>query len=232
MPGLRAALLLGSCLVLPGCAGGAAVAPRALALDHVVVGVADLDAGVREIERRTGVRAASGGEHPGAGTHNALLALGGDRYLEIVAPRPGAQVPERLAYLGGLTAPTPVMWAVATRDIAAVDARLRANGYATTGPMPGSRRRPDGGELRWTTLAITQPPLAAAPFFIEWAPGTAHPAATSPGGCALESLRIVLPDPAPLRRLLELLELDVEVIAASQPALEVELRTPRGIVRL
>jgi hypothetical protein len=223
---------VGSCLAFMACAGGAVVAPRAPALDHLVVGVADLDAGVREIERRTGVRAASGGEHPGAGTHNALLALGPHSYLEIVAPRPGAQVPERLAYLGGLTAPTPVMWAVASSDIAALDVRLRAHGYATTGPMPGSRRRPDGGELRWTTLAITQPPLAGAPFFIEWAPGSAHPAATSPGGCALESFRLVLPDPAPLQRLLGLLELDTPVVQGAQPALEIVLRTPRGTVRL
>ena len=37
-------------------------------LDHVILGCNDLDAGIDYVYRKTGVRAAPGGVHPGAGT--------------------------------------------------------------------------------------------------------------------------------------------------------------------
>jgi Glyoxalase-like domain len=60
---------------LAGCAS----TPPAPHVDHVMLGISDLDRGIRELESLTGGRAVYGGEHPGRGTHNALVSLGSER---------------------------------------------------------------------------------------------------------------------------------------------------------
>jgi Glyoxalase-like domain len=44
-------------------------------LDHLIFGVPVLEDGVRQLERRFGVRAQPGGRHQGLGTHNAVFGL-------------------------------------------------------------------------------------------------------------------------------------------------------------
>ncbi len=97
-------------------------------IDHLVIGVADLDAGIREFEELTGIRPVYGGEHPNLGTHNALISLGDRTYLEILAPRPGANVTEFLQFLAELPELTPVDWAVSTNNITETADRLASAG--------------------------------------------------------------------------------------------------------
>src|ERR1700729_1297326 len=89
--------------------------PKSLA--HVIVGCNDLDAGIDYVYQRTGVRAALGGVHPGAGTRNALLSLGTLRYMEIIAPDPAQPASTDPRHVASLKSPAPVGWAIHRHDV-------------------------------------------------------------------------------------------------------------------
>ena len=200
-------------------------------IDHIILGVGDLETGMDEVERRTGVRAALGGTHPGRGTRNALLSLGPSIYLEIVAPDPAQAVDSPdLDALRALPALRPVGWAVHTDDAEALRRRLESKGLRLSPLSPGSRARPDGTMLEWVSFAVTEPADEFAPFFIRWADMSRHPARTSPAGCTFRSLDIATADPRPLESILAPLRPKVRVSQAYAPSLALILSCPRGEV--
>jgi hypothetical protein len=154
-------------------------------LDHIILGCSDLDAGIEFMEKKSGYRAAIGGAHPGRGTRNALLALGGKRYLEILAPDPEQNALTWHKEISQLTEPMLVGWAVRSKDLAARAARLRARGVQCIGPIEGSRTRPDGEVFRWKTLVLTDDKSGIRPFYIEWDEHSPHPSSDAPGACLL-----------------------------------------------
>jgi hypothetical protein len=203
-------------------------------IDHLVFGVPDLAQGIELVERRTGVRARLGGRHPGRGTHNALLSLGGRQYLEIIAmdpaqvDAPGLLFPE----LEGLSKPKFVAWAIAVESVADVAKRAQAADIETVGPLDGSRALSDGSLLTWKTLRIDSP-IEGVPFFIEWRKDAVHPSQASPSGCTLTSFEIEHTDPEPMSRALKSLGAgEANIIPGSRVRLNARLRTPKGEVEL
>jgi catechol 2,3-dioxygenase-like lactoylglutathione lyase family enzyme len=219
-----------SSLVVAVLVAAAAPEAPAHAIDHVGLGVSDLDRGIGFVEEKTGVQAAKGGVHPGRGTQNALMSLGGGSYLEIIAPVPGGKVEGEEGELLKLALPKPVFFAVRSTGLEATSRMLKDSGFAVTSINAGSRVRPDGTVLKWRTMGLTGPGLDAAPFFIEWDKASAHPSATSPGGCTLARLEAFDRDTAALSKLFRLLALDVLVHAGAGPALRLTLSCPKGEV--
>jgi hypothetical protein len=199
-------------------------------VDHVILGINDLGKGIEELERRTGVRAAFGGAHPGRGTQNALISLGGNHYLEILAPNPDEKGGARAEELLGLTSLTPVGWAVRTHDIAALRQSLRSHGAQGGEIRPGARNRPDGTRLAWKTLDYASPSSPLLPFFIEWDPAGAHPSTTSPQGCRLTGLILEDPKPVTLRDALRAAGVGVEVREGKESRIRISLDCPKGKV--
>jgi hypothetical protein len=197
-------------------------------IDHILLGIDDLDRGMRAFEEATGVKPVSGGKHP-RGTHNALVSLGDGTYVEIIAVQKGIEPPEDFAGLEQLRTLTPIGWAVSSKDSAQLRSRLEAAGLALTDPAPGSRTTPAGKTLSWQTFGLKDN-FEEAPFFIVWSAQTPHPSTTSPGGCKLQQWRIAGPNQKNLEQLRRALDLRVEVADATATAMHLALTCPKGAV--
>jgi hypothetical protein len=203
-------------------------------VDHLVWGGRRLDEEIDRFETWTGVRAGPGGRHPRKGTHNALLALGPGRYLELIAPDPAAPPPARGRWFGldGLVVPRLVGWAVKGEDVAARAAAARARGVHLGEVGEGRRELSNGDTLAWRlTYPVTEGGVGVVPFLIDWGAGR-HPAAAAPAGVRLVELRAEHPDPAAILAQLEALGVNLAVTPATAPALVATLATPRGPVTL
>lgn len=204
-----------------------------VSVDHLVFGARSLAEGIADLEARLGVRAVAGGRHAAWGTHNALLGLGRDCYLEVLAPDPDA-APPRQAPLGlaALAAPRLVTWAVRTHDIETLAARLRALGIDPGAIGAGGRVATDGTRLVWRLTDLAAPRLGGVvPFLIDWG-ATPHPAETLPPAGELLELRLRHPEPGRVRAALATIGIDTAVTASVAPAIAATLRTPSGDVTL
>jgi hypothetical protein len=200
-------------------------------VDHILLAVHDLQSGIDQFERLTGVRAQVGGTHPGRGTQNALVSLGGATYLEILAPNPTDSAGPRVqAELAPYVTLTPYDWAVRNEDLEALVQSLGEQGVRTGAIQPGARVRSDGARLQWRTLGLVAPAHPLVPFFIQWAPFSPHPATTSPEGCTLRELRFEDPEPDQLRRTFDGLGIDARVSRGPRASMHVRLDCPTGLV--
>lgn len=203
-------------------------------VDHLVYATPDLGRGVEEIEKLLGVRAIAGGQHPGRGTRNALIALGPTTYLEIIAPDPEQPPPKvpRAFGLDALKTSRLVTWCVNGRDLERLRDEAMRNGVRLGEVRSGSRRRPDGVQLSWQ---FTDPSTVMAdgivPFVIDWGE-SAHPAHTATKGATLVSLRAEHPDAQAVSVMLRHLGLDLPVTQGQSPALIAVIEGPRGRVEL
>ncbi len=203
-------------------------------IDHLVYATPDLQLGINTIEQRLGVKATPGGQHPGLGTRNALVALGPTSYLEIIGPDPEQPKPSgpRRFGIDDLKAPRIVRWVVKSSELAAVKAKADHAGITLGALASGSRKRPDGVVLSWR---YTDPATVVAdgliPFFIDW--GTSpHPSLTAASGATLVQLRAEHPDGANVQKMLGQLGLELRVSQASAPAIVATIDGPRGRVEL
>lgn len=204
------------------------------AFDHLVVAARTLNEGRAWLEGRLGVAMQPGGEHARFGTHNALLSLGPDAYLEVIAVNPHAPAPQRPRWFGLDTpelrealedGPRLIHWVARVPTLTGLD--LAPFGEA----LDLSR-----GENRWTLIVPPDGSLPGGgvfPSLIVW--HTPPPPTRLPdAGVRLVRLNLAAPDPDALRGQLDRLNFagEVEVGEAPQPGLSALLETPGGLATL
>jgi hypothetical protein len=202
-------------------------------LDHILLGVSDLDFGISWLEERSGVRAVFGGVHPGRGTRNALLSLGPHRYLEIIAPDPqqaGSPASREFwaARLNAFHVPRLIGWAAHTDDLSATAQKATSAGIAMEAPRDGSRARPDGKMLRWKSFGLKEDYGGVLPFFIEWSRDSVHPAQDAPAGCSLLQFSAESPSSRQVTDAARKLDLDFNTTPGKSPLLRARISGKKG----
>jgi hypothetical protein len=166
-----------------------------LALDHLVVAARTLDDGEAWLKARLGRNLAAGGTHPGFGTHNRLLRVGDDCYLELIAADPAQSTPRLLfgleqASVARALAEEPLLLHTVFRVVApqTLDGVLPRLDYDPGLPTAMSR-----GDLHWRITIPADGRLAGnglLPTIIDWGQGR-HPCERLPDrGVTLRSLRL------------------------------------------
>ena len=199
------------------------------ALDHLVIAARTLAEGQAWLEGRLGVALSPGGEHVKFGTHNALLSLGPDSYLEVIAINPHAPAPSRPRWLALDTpelrerledGPALIHWVANVPALPpgpeVLELSRGDNHWALTVPADGSL---PGGGVQPSLIAWHTPP-----------PPTRLPDV----GVRLATLRLGTPEPDRLGAWLDAVQFvgDVEVYEAPQPELGATLETPQGSMTL
>jgi hypothetical protein len=205
-----------------------------VALDHLLWGAPDLDAGSSKFAALTGITPVTGGSHPGFGTRNRLVSLGGEVFFEIISPDPEQTLSPggRGSVIAAMKTPGLLTFAIRTDDLDAACAGAVEAGLRVLPRNPMTRTRPDGVTLSWTVARFEHPVYGdAIPFAIDWQ-GSPHPASTTPVGCTLHAFTVLHPDPAPLAAIYRRMGVDVPVHGALRPGFVAVLGTPHGGVTL
>jgi len=200
-------------------------------IDHLVYACATLDRGMDEIEQILGVRPVIGGRHPDFGTHNALLSLGPETYLEVIARDPDSKV---LVHSALVELPDDQIsrlrtWVLRTDEIDQLAGIANAAGIDIGPVQSGSRDAPDGSKISWQLTDHNAMPMGGAiPFLISWG-DTPHPASVVPRGGEILSLTIEHPDADRVREALSVLGVELEVIQAAECKLTARIQANDGI---
>ena len=141
-------VVVGLVAMIPaGSARQAAPTSLLTRLDHLVYATPDLSLGIETVDKLLGVRATPGGQHPGLGTRNALVALGPSSYLEIIGPDPDQPKPagRRRFGIDELKAPRIVRWVAKGTELekiraAAAERDVKLGLGDSRKPAPARRR--------------------------------------------------------------------------------------------
>jgi hypothetical protein len=210
-------------------------------LDHLVIAAETLLQGVDYIRSTLAVEIPKGGVHKTMGTHNHLMQLGNDTYIEVIAINPEAAAPRQprwfnlddsLMRASLQRQPRLITWVINTADIKAVE---RDSKLPLGVPTKLSR-----DSLHWQ-LGLTEDGRLLAnglvPYVLQWHTEQ-HPSRSMADlGCRLDSLEIYHNRPDWLHSILASIDADhlvgIHPLADTEtPYLSANIETPSGLVSL
>lgn len=133
-------------------------------LDHVILGVGDLDRAAAWCGDALGLHVGTSGVHPSRGTMNRIIVVGSS-YIELLAAQPGLSP---TGFIGSLLTGGHgwVGFALTMTDTDRALSYLGAQGFLVEGPTDGRLDTGDEFSRSWQTLRPLNSTIGGAPFLI------------------------------------------------------------------
>lgn len=148
-------------------------------IDHIVYCVPDLEESIAFFENTVGVKPVIGGKHSNEGTHNAILNLGGQSYLEILAVDKSNDKVSSPLWMGvdHIKEPQVTRWCIKS-DGMKDQAKILKTYDSSLGEISSCvRLLPNGKSLNWQMTRPSRIDLQVniIPFLIDWSASFRHP---------------------------------------------------------
>ena len=204
-------------------------------IDHIVIGAANLISGRNILETKLSTKFSLGGEHQFMGTHNKLLKLQSDIYLEIIANNPNVDKPSRQRWFSLDEArtkekikhsPRALCWVL---EVDNIEDTVKKCGY-----NPGEILQVSRGELTWKITVPSNGRLAdngVLPALIEW-PSDQHPSKKlTNNNISMKTLSLFHPEPNKIKNIISnLIESNLIRVLEGVSKIELILTTEKGEV--
>lgn len=206
-----------------------------LKLDHLTVIAPSLEEGAAHVREQLGIDMPQGGRHPQMGTHNLLLRLGDEIFLEVIAIDPSVSRPTRPRWFGLDDAESvKLAWSNGCRLRGWVAQTNNLDGLlAEHGGLLGRKECISRGDRNWLFSVPADGSLPAggiAPSVIDWGERKSPASNMLDLGYSLVSFQIEHPNPEHVGnfyRLLKLVDHPI-IVQGSQLRYSAVIKTPDG----
>ena len=199
-------------------------------IDHVVIGAANLISGTSILENKLNTKFSPGGEHQVMGTHNKLLKLQSNMYLEVIAHNPDADIPSRPRWFSLdesnikekiKNSPRALCWVL---EVDNLEDTVKNCGY-----NPGEILQLSRDDLTWKVTIPSDGKLVengVLPILIEWT-NNQHPSKKlNNNNVSLNKLALFHPEPNKIQNIISnLIESDLIHVSECLAKIELNLTT-------
>jgi len=204
-------------------------------IDHLVYSVPNLEEAMQYLYDKTGIEASPGGQHLLKGTENALVNLGDECYLEILAADDSISNIDKPRWMGIDLIERPLMtrWAIKSNDLEADSKNLKKYNPKMGKIITGERQIAKGGMLKWRMIEpLAKPLVDLAPFMIDWAKDAKHPTEGITQNARMTSLKFYHHKPYECSVLINDICKGMLIEKSNTTSIKVELSGPKGSVAI
>lgn len=204
-------------------------------IDHIVYAVTDLEAAMDEFEKLSGLRPVFGGYHTTKGTKNALVNLGNECYLEILAIDQAntAIAPPRWMGIDLVKTSQITRWSLKSNQLRK-DSEILQKYHPEMGIIQAGQRKTNTGDtLTWKMiLPLATPAVELVPFMTDWQHSAVHPTQNLPQECALIGLSFTHPNSAEIQKIFDELGVNMNIEKGEKMMIKAKIKSPNGIFEI
>ena len=199
-------------------------------IDHIVIAATNLISGTKNLETKLSTKFSPGGEHKTMGTHNKLLKLQSNIYLEIISNNPNVSKPSRQRWFSLdessikekiKKSPRLLCWVL---EVDNIEDTVKKCGY-----NPGKILQLSRDELTWKVTVPSNGKLVehgVLPVLIEW-PSNQHPSKKlNNSKVSINNISLFHPEPYKIKSIISnLIESDLIYVSEGLPKMKLIFTT-------